>query len=94
METVRQGRVLAAGAQVGEFAPGGGQFARGLGALLARPICRLQLRLQSREGFAIRGGVRSLEHGMMLDDEVLKLMVEQGTYWSPTLSVYFPEHQE
>jgi imidazolonepropionase-like amidohydrolase len=43
---------------------------------------------------AIRGGVRSLEHGMMLDDEVLKLMVEQGTYWSPTLSVYFPEHQE
>ena len=29
---------------------------------------------------AIRGGVRSIEHGMMLDDEALKLMVEQGTY--------------
>lgn len=43
---------------------------------------------------AIRGGVRSIEHGMMLDDEALKLMVEQGTYWCPTLSVYFPEHEE
>lgn len=43
---------------------------------------------------AIRGGVRSIEHGMMLDDEALKLMVEHGTYWCPTLSVYFPEHEE
>jgi imidazolonepropionase-like amidohydrolase len=43
---------------------------------------------------AIRGGVRSIEHGMMLDDEALKLMVEQGTYWCPTLSVYVPEHEE
>jgi imidazolonepropionase-like amidohydrolase len=43
---------------------------------------------------AIRGGVRSLEHGMMLDDEALKLMVEQGTYWCPTLSVYFPETEQ
>jgi imidazolonepropionase-like amidohydrolase len=40
---------------------------------------------------AIRGGVRSIEHGMLLDDEALKLMVEQGTYWVPTLSVYFPQ---
>lgn len=43
---------------------------------------------------AIRGGVRSIEHGMMLDDEALKLMVEHGTYWCPTLSVYIPEHAE
>ena len=43
---------------------------------------------------AIRGGVRSIEHGMMLDDEALKLMVEHGTYWCPTLSVYLPEHEE
>ena len=43
---------------------------------------------------AIRGGVRSIEHGMMLDDEALKLMVEQGTYWVPTLSVYFPQSAE
>ena len=39
---------------------------------------------------AIRGGVRSLEHGMLLDDEALKLMVEHGTWWCPTLSVYMP----
>ncbi len=37
---------------------------------------------------AILGGVRSLEHGMLLDDEALKLMVEHGTWWCPTLSVY------
>jgi imidazolonepropionase-like amidohydrolase len=43
---------------------------------------------------AIRGGVRSIEHGMMLDDESLKLMVEQGTYWVPTLSVYLPATEE
>jgi imidazolonepropionase-like amidohydrolase len=43
---------------------------------------------------AIRGGVRSVEHGMMLDDEGLKLMIEHGTYWCPTLSVYFPEQEE
>ena len=40
---------------------------------------------------AIRGGVRSLEHGMLMDDETLKLMVEHGTFWCPTLSVYFPD---
>jgi imidazolonepropionase-like amidohydrolase len=43
---------------------------------------------------AIRGGVRSIEHGMMLDDEALKLMLQQGTYWVPTLSVYFPQSAE
>jgi imidazolonepropionase-like amidohydrolase len=43
---------------------------------------------------SIRGGVRSIEHGMMLDDEALDLMVEHGTFWSPTLSVYIPEHAE
>jgi imidazolonepropionase-like amidohydrolase len=43
---------------------------------------------------AIRGGVRSIEHGMLLDDEALKLMVDRGTYWCPTLSVYFPESPE
>lgn len=37
---------------------------------------------------SVLGGVRSLEHGMMLDDETLKLMVERGTYWCPTLYVY------
>jgi imidazolonepropionase-like amidohydrolase len=40
---------------------------------------------------AVEGGVRSIEHGMMLDDDTLRLMVERGTYWCPTLSVYMPE---
>ncbi len=43
---------------------------------------------------AIRGGVRSIEHGMLMNDETLKLMVEHGTFWCPTLSVYFPETRE
>ncbi|HSE37459.1 MAG TPA: amidohydrolase family protein [Blastocatellia bacterium] len=43
---------------------------------------------------AIRGGVRSIEHGMLMDDETLKLLVEHGTYWCPTLSVYLPESAE
>lgn len=37
---------------------------------------------------AIRAGVRSIEHGMLLDDESLALMKEKGTFWCPTLSVY------
>lgn len=43
---------------------------------------------------AIRGGVRSLEHGMMLDDEALRLLVEHGTFWVPTLMVYVPRAPE
>jgi len=43
---------------------------------------------------AIRGGVRSLEHGMLMDDEALKLLIEHGTFWCPTLSVYLPESAE
>jgi imidazolonepropionase-like amidohydrolase len=34
---------------------------------------------------AIRGGVRSIEHGSFLDDEGIQLMIEHGTYWVPTL---------
>jgi len=40
---------------------------------------------------AVLAGVYSIEHGMLLDDETLKLMVERGTYWCPTLCVYIPE---
>lgn len=40
---------------------------------------------------AIEGGVRSLEHGMLLDDRTIAMMVEKGVYWCPTLSVYMPE---
>jgi len=43
---------------------------------------------------AIRGGVRSIEHGMLMDDEALKLLVEHGTFWCPTISVYLPESPE
>lgn len=39
---------------------------------------------------AVAGGVRSLEHGMFLDDRTLDLMVEQGSFWSPTMTVYLP----
>jgi imidazolonepropionase-like amidohydrolase len=40
---------------------------------------------------AIRAGVVSIEHGMLLDDEALDLMVEHGTYWVPTIATYFPK---
>ena len=43
---------------------------------------------------AIRAGVRSVEHGMLLDDEAIDLMVKKGTWWCPTLSVYIPESKE
>jgi imidazolonepropionase-like amidohydrolase len=43
---------------------------------------------------AIRGGVRSIEHGMLLDDEALQMMVKAGTFWCPTLSVYIPASPE
>lgn len=40
---------------------------------------------------AIEGGVRSIEHGMMLDDRTIRMMVGRGVYWCPTLSVYMPD---
>jgi imidazolonepropionase-like amidohydrolase len=43
---------------------------------------------------AIRAGVRSIEHGMLLDDEALRLMAERGTWWCPTLTVYIPRTKE
>ncbi len=36
---------------------------------------------------AVRHGARSLEHGYALDEEVLSLMKEAGTYFVPTLSM-------
>ncbi len=43
---------------------------------------------------AIRAGVRSIEHGMLMDDETIKLLVDRGTWWCPTLTVYIPESKE
>ncbi|MGI9621810.1 MAG: amidohydrolase family protein [Acidimicrobiales bacterium] len=34
---------------------------------------------------AIRAGVRSIEHGVYLDDEAIEMMIEGGTYLVPTL---------
>lgn len=45
-----------------------------------------------REGIknTILAGVDTLEHGHYLDDELLQLMVEKGTYYVPTLTGYIP----
>ena len=34
---------------------------------------------------AVRAGVRSIEHGIYLDDEAIELMLEHGAYLVPTL---------
>jgi imidazolonepropionase-like amidohydrolase len=34
---------------------------------------------------AIRAGIRSIEHGIYLDDEAIAMMLERGTYLVPTL---------
>jgi imidazolonepropionase-like amidohydrolase len=42
---------------------------------------------QSSDGIknAVRAGVRSIEHGIYLDDEAIALMLERGAYLVPTL---------
>ena len=35
---------------------------------------------------AVRAGVRSIEHGTLMDDETMELMKERGTYYVPTIS--------
>jgi len=34
---------------------------------------------------AVRAGIRSIEHGIFLDDEAIELMLERGTFLVPTL---------
>jgi imidazolonepropionase-like amidohydrolase len=43
---------------------------------------------QATEGIkaAIRAGVRSIEHGIYLDDEAIDMMLERGTWLVPTLA--------
>jgi imidazolonepropionase-like amidohydrolase len=43
---------------------------------------------QGAEGIknAVRAGIRSIEHGIFLDDEAIELMLEHGTWLVPTLS--------
>jgi imidazolonepropionase-like amidohydrolase len=42
---------------------------------------------QAAEGIknSVRAGIRSIEHGIYLDDEAIELMLEHGTYLVPTL---------
>jgi imidazolonepropionase-like amidohydrolase len=42
---------------------------------------------QATEGIknAIRAGIRSIDHGVYLDDEAISMMLERGTYLVPTL---------
>jgi imidazolonepropionase-like amidohydrolase len=42
---------------------------------------------QAAEGIknAVRAGIRSIEHGIYLDDQAIDLMLQQGTYLVPTL---------
>jgi imidazolonepropionase-like amidohydrolase len=35
---------------------------------------------------AVRAGVRSIEHGTLMDDETMRLMKKHGTYYVPTIS--------
>lgn len=37
--------------------------------------------------YAVEAGIDTVEHGYLLDDEVIAMMVERGTYLVPTLSV-------
>jgi imidazolonepropionase-like amidohydrolase len=43
---------------------------------------------QATEGIkaAVRNGIRSIEHGIYLDDEAISMMLERGTWLVPTLS--------
>lgn len=43
---------------------------------------------QATEGIkaAIRSGIRSIEHGIYLDDEAIEMMLEKGTWLVPTLA--------
>ncbi len=41
---------------------------------------------------AVGAGVRSIEHGMLLDEETLHLMVERGAFWCPTFANMRPTH--
>jgi len=36
---------------------------------------------------ALLGGVDTIEHGIFLDDEVIEMMINQGTYLIPTLAI-------
>lgn len=49
---------------------------------------RVAAHAHGKEGMrrAIAGGVTSIEHGTMMDDEVMRLMKQKGTWYVPTIS--------
>jgi imidazolonepropionase-like amidohydrolase len=50
---------------------------------------KLSVHAVTRDGIipAIKAGAASVEHGFGIDDECIKLMVEKGVYWCPTIHV-------
>ena len=50
---------------------------------------RIAAHAMGREGIesAVRAGVDSIEHGFGLDEPMMDLMIQKGTYWCPTLYV-------
>ena len=49
--------------------------------------CAVMAHAQSTDGIknAIRAGIRSIEHGIYLDDEAISMMLDAGTWLVPTL---------
>jgi imidazolonepropionase-like amidohydrolase len=43
---------------------------------------------------AVRAGVRSIEHGLYLDDATFKMMAQNTVYWTPTLLAYVLSEKE
>jgi imidazolonepropionase-like amidohydrolase len=49
--------------------------------------CAVMAHAQSTDGIknAVRAGIRSIEHGIYLDDEAISMMLDAGTWLVPTL---------
>jgi imidazolonepropionase-like amidohydrolase len=41
----------------------------------------------------VRAGVRSVEHGLFLDETTLKMMLDKGVYYCPTLTAYLVSYE-
>jgi imidazolonepropionase-like amidohydrolase len=42
---------------------------------------------------AVRAGVRSVEHGLFLDEATFKMMLDKGVYYCPTLTAYMTSYE-
>src|SRR2546428_5852660 len=42
---------------------------------------------------AVRAGVRSVEHGLFLDETTFKMMLDKGVYYCPTLTAYLTSYE-